>query len=405
MAEAKIQRCYLPSTIKDVQHYELRNFSDASASGYGECTYLRAINTSGKVHCSLVMGKARVATTKMTTIPRLELSAAVVAVQIRDLLRKELKLDSLREYFWTDSKVVLGYINNDAKRFHIFVANRIQRIKQSIDAKQWRYVISEENPADYAFRGLTAEELMSSNWFTGPEFLWKNKLSRDVKVGDIEVNDPELRKSQVHNTHTNEERSLLDRLNKFSDWTKAVQVITRLKICAKEAKGLNSRVNEASSIEGRMEAEFTIIKMVQQSASCDVMQSLKHQKEIKSNSKLHQINPFLDKHGILRVGGRLTHAALHPHLRHPAILPKDSQISTLLIKHYHEQVCHQGRGMTINELRPNDIWILGCSKAVSSHIYKCTKCRKFRRPTEEQRMADLTQECMETTPFYVQLCG
>ncbi len=154
------------------------------------------------------MGKSRVAPTKITTIPRLELSAAVVAVQISDLLRKELELDSLEEYFWTDSKVVLGYINNDAKRFHIFVANRIQRIKQSTDAKQWRYVTSEENPADYASRGLTAEELISSNWFTGPEFLWKNELPRDVKVGDIEVNDPELRKVQVHNTHTNEERSL-----------------------------------------------------------------------------------------------------------------------------------------------------------------------------------------------------
>ncbi len=350
------------------------------------------------------MGKARVAPTKLTTIPRMELSAAVVAVQISDLLRKELELDSLQEYFWTDSKVVLGYINNDAKRFHIFVANRIQRIKQSTDANQWRYVTSEENPADYASRGLTAEKLMSSNWFTGPEFLWKNELPRDVKVGDIEVNDPELRKSQVHNTHTNEERSLLDRLNKFSDWTRAVKATARLKRCAKEAKGLNPRVNEASSIEERKEAEFTIIKMVQQSAFCDVMQSLKHQKEIKSNSKLHQLNPFLDEHGILRVGGRLTHAALHPHVRHPAILPKDSQISTLLIKHYHEQVCHEGRGMTMNELRSNGIWILGCNKAVSSHIYKCTKCRKFRRPTEEQRMADLPQERMETTPPFT-YCG
>ncbi len=58
----------------------------------------------------------------------------------------------------------------------------------------------------------------------------------------------------------------------------------------------------------------------------------------------------------------------------------------------------------MNELRSNGIWILGCSKAVSSHIYKCTKCRKFRRPTEEQRMADLPQERMETTPPFT-YCG
>ncbi|XP_051519046.1 uncharacterized protein LOC127420658 [Myxocyprinus asiaticus] len=192
LADVKIQRCYLPSTFKDVQRYELHHFSDASASGYGECTYLRAINTSGEVHCSLLMGKARVAPTKVMTIPRLELLAAVVAVQTSDLLRKELEIDDLQEYFWTNSKVVLGYINNDARRFHVFVANRIQCIKQSTDSKQWRYVTSEENPADYASRGLTAEDLMTSNWLTGPKFLWQRELPGDVKVGEIIANDPEL---------------------------------------------------------------------------------------------------------------------------------------------------------------------------------------------------------------------
>lgn len=117
------------------------------------------------------MGKARVAPTKITTKPRLELSTAVVAVQTNYLLRKELELDSLEEYFWTDSKVVLGYINNDVKKFYIIVANCIQRIKQSTDTKEWRYLTSEENLADYASRGLTAEELISFNWFPGPKFL------------------------------------------------------------------------------------------------------------------------------------------------------------------------------------------------------------------------------------------
>lgn len=82
-----------------------------------------AISTTGHVHCSLVMAKARVAPTKITTIPRLELTAAVV--QTSDFLRKELEIDNLHEYFWTDSKVVHGYINNNARRFHVFVANRI----------------------------------------------------------------------------------------------------------------------------------------------------------------------------------------------------------------------------------------------------------------------------------------
>ncbi|KAJ8369662.1 hypothetical protein SKAU_G00096900 [Synaphobranchus kaupii] len=364
LAGVKIKRCYIPSSF-EVQHYELHHFSDASVSGYGECSYLRAVSASNEVHCSLVMGKSRVAPTKVTTIPRLELSAAVVAVRTSHMLKKELEVHCLQEIFWTDSKVVLGYINNEARRFHVYVANRVERIKQSTESAQWR------------------------------------KSYQVVKVGEIASSDPELKKAQVHDTQAREVRSLLDRLHKFSDWSRMVKAIARLKRRAREAKGLKPRSCEATSLEERREAELTIIKMVQQATLPQEMQGIQHHKETRIKDKVnkfHKLGPFLDDQGVLRVGGRLTHAALHPHVKHPAVLPRDSHVSALLVKHYHERVHHQGRGMTMNALRSHGIWILGCSKAVSSHIYKCTMCRKFRRCTEQQRMADLPEERMQTTP-------
>jgi hypothetical protein len=156
LAEMQIKRCFLPSSFGNVKRYELHHFADASFSGYGVCTYLRAISESDDVHCCLVMGKARVTPTSVTTIPRLELTAAVVSVRTSDMLRNELEIQDLQEFFWTDSTVVLGYISNDAKRFQVFVANRVQRIKASTKPEQWAYVASEDNPADHASRGLTA---------------------------------------------------------------------------------------------------------------------------------------------------------------------------------------------------------------------------------------------------------
>ena len=79
----------------------------------------------GNVNVSLVMGKSRVAPLKIITIPRFELTAAVVSAKVGVMLEKELDYTNLKQYFCTDSKVVLGYINNDAKRFHTFVANRV----------------------------------------------------------------------------------------------------------------------------------------------------------------------------------------------------------------------------------------------------------------------------------------
>jgi hypothetical protein len=131
LAALKIPRSYLPSSFGEVLQYQLHNFSDASFSGYGACSYLRAISKTGQIRCSLVMGKARVAPTKLTTIPRLELSSAVTSVRNGDVVKRELEIENLQEFYWTDSKVVLGYLNNDAKRFHTFVANRITRLKFS----------------------------------------------------------------------------------------------------------------------------------------------------------------------------------------------------------------------------------------------------------------------------------
>lgn len=401
LAKMTIQRPYLPSSFGDVRRYELHHFADASLSGYGVCTYLRAVNKSDEVHSCLVMGKSRVSPTKVTTIPRLELSAAVVAVKTSDMLRKELEIQDLQEFFWTDSTVVLGYINNDARRFQVFVANRIQRIKSSTKPEQWAYIASEDNPADHASRGLTAEQLKTSNWFTGPKFLWQKHLpERECMVGEIKDDDPELHKAFTCNIKTNEDRSLLDRLEKFSEWSRGVRAIARLKRLVKEFKGVKQRTSESTSLDERKEAEFAIVKLVQAEAFSDQIKSLNLKKDVAKtkDSKLYKLNPFLDQEGILRVGGRLSKAMLHPHVKHPAILPKNSHVTRLLIKHFHERIHHQGRGMTMNELRANGWWILGCSSLVSSHIFKCVKCRKYRRSTEEQKMGDLPEDRMETTP-------
>ena len=140
------------------------------------------------------MGKSRVAPTKVTTIPRLELTEAVISVKISVLLTAELEYGNVKEFFWTDSKVVLGYIGNQARRFQTFGANRIQRICTHTTPQQWKHVKTEDNPADHASRGLTADELKSSNWFSGPEFLWENDIVYEQAfTSEIAIGDPEVK--------------------------------------------------------------------------------------------------------------------------------------------------------------------------------------------------------------------
>ena len=86
-------------------------------------SYLRIVNTAVKIHSSLVIAKSRVAPMKYTSILRLELVAAVLSTKMSGLVKKELRLDDIMEYYWTNSQVVIGYLRNTQERSKVFVAN------------------------------------------------------------------------------------------------------------------------------------------------------------------------------------------------------------------------------------------------------------------------------------------
>jgi hypothetical protein len=119
---------------------------------------------------------------------------------------------------------------------------------------------------------------------------------------------------------------------------------------------------------------------------------------------LYKLSPFLDEVGLLRVGGRIQHADVSTAMKHPVILPRKHHITTLVIRHFHETVCHQGRGMTINAIRENGFWIIGCVAAVSDFISKCVSCKKMYAKPEVQKMADLPNDRVDPSPPFT-YCG
>jgi hypothetical protein len=163
----------------NITNVQLHHFPDASNRGYGQCSYLKLENDKGDVSCAFVMGKARVTPLKPVTIPRLELTAAVVSVKVSEQLQKELECEEMVEHFWTDSKVVLGYIANESKRFHVFVANRIQQIQERTIREQWHYADTKSNPDIPWYSksgGIRMQDLVNgSRWINGPAFLWKDE--------------------------------------------------------------------------------------------------------------------------------------------------------------------------------------------------------------------------------------
>lgn len=392
-----IDRCYKPKNFGDVVTVEMHHFADASTTGYGACSYLRQVNTSGHVHSALVMSKARVTPTKVMTMPRLELSAALLAVRVSSFLGEEMQYPcDMKHTFYSDSQVVLGYISNDARRFHTFVANRVQQIRDRTEPSQWKYICTEDNPADHASRGTSVAELMSSNWFHGPAFLRETSPEPLSIEPELEPGDPEVRATTL-TTNTEGGFSIVSRIEKFSDWTTAVRAVALLqRVARREVCGRRPVTPEET-----LRAEQFILMSTQREAYPEDLDRLGQKLPVRTNSQLHSLNPTLDQNGLLRVGGRLAKASFEDAVKHPVILPKEGHVTRLVIRHIHESTRHQGRGITLNEIRQQGYWIIGGSKPVQGYIRNCVVCRKGRRPPEEQKMADLPEDRLESTPPFV----
>ena len=434
LAELKIRRCYKPDNFGHVKTVELHSFSDASVNGYGQCSYLRMINDRDEVHCALVMAKSRVTPLKPVTVPRLELTAAVVSTKVSSLLQKELNYQDMQEFFWTDSRVVLGYISNEARSFHTFVANRVQAIRDRASPEQWRYVDTKDNPADDASRGLGANELIrSERWWNGPNFLWKplpNETNFDPQVSP---DDPEVRKVTVLASTSAEHSDLIDDIKHFSDWFHAKRVIALCVLFSQKMKlslkkdSTNSAKEEDDSLRPSKErkrqdgslrsvtlrvkdlqtAELFLIKAAQSKAFPEETEALvtkSHQengivgKSVKRTSPIHRLKPIVDDDGVLRVGGRFHQTELPYDVKHPVLLPKKAHLTNLVIRHFHQRTGHQGRARTHAEIRLSGYWIVNGSSLIGHHISKCVTCRKLRASPQQQVMAELPTDRFEQVP-------
>jgi len=113
----KVYRCFKPPDFGDATTCQIHHFADANQIGYGAVSYLRIIDARCLIHCSFIMRKSRLSPLKLLTIPRLELSAPVVATRLGKIIRTETDMQVDQPLFWTDSTCVLRYLRTRASSF------------------------------------------------------------------------------------------------------------------------------------------------------------------------------------------------------------------------------------------------------------------------------------------------
>lgn len=87
-----------------------------------------------------------------------------------------------------------------------------------------------------------------------------------------------------------------------------------------------------------------------QSTECKSVNGNRH-------SNLRKLGPILSSDGILCVGGRLQNARISEDAKHPMLVPKDSCIAKLIVRHYHEAANHSCQEHTLALIRER-FWIV-----------------------------------------------
>ena len=426
-SQVEITRCVTPLGSEDIQ---LHIMTDASGYAYAACVYVR-VKFKGEIKCSLLMSKTRLAPAeleKSRKIPRLELLGCLLGIRLYKYAIKALQrtVKIAKVMFWSDSSIALHWISKEPSKLKKFISNRVKEIRAHSDPQQWKHLPGEMNEsADLASRGCGMYELSRLNsWWNGPEVLRQDEKQWDEipKVVDASKLTQEEREAIQEEEVADEGvfhatqpdlwvRELICRYEKIVKAVRilalilrAVQLFQEKKKCQsrRKHKSKNRAINAAlagvvSSGESKGAMRF-LVKEVQKVAFAAEIKQLKKGEQVKSDSRLKCLTPFINEDGVLCVGGRIQHPT-DEIAKNPPILPDKEIVVDKLIQSVHERAMHVGAEQTLFLLRAH-YWPMGGRRNVKSVISKCLKCRIFKAKPLSQKLAPLPVERLSlAAPF------
>ncbi|XP_063827477.1 uncharacterized protein LOC135076893 [Ostrinia nubilalis] len=369
---------WLKTTTKNRKQIQLHGFADASTQAYAAVTYLRVVEDD-EVHVMMIASRTKVAPLKQISVPKLELCAAALLAELIEDLMEILKIDKDQIFVWTDSMVVLAWLQSQPSRWRTFVANRVADVIRILDNSQWRHVQSADNPADFATRGVKACDLAAlESWWTGPRWLKEETL--ELQRYSIPQTDLEAKHS-FHNTIT--EEPIWER---FSTMSRMKRVLAYCRRILKEKETIKREKHLTTNEMERVEEEC--IKYYQNLVYGKEIEALKKEGRVKKRSSLITLAPFLDEKGLIRVGGRLHNASMAENTKHPIIIPNNQHITKLLIHEAHIKTLHGGIQLMMTFLR-SKYWVIGLKSAVRKCIRTCKTCIVDKAKGKNQFMGQL----------------
>lgn len=382
---------------------QIHGFCDASEVAYGAAVFIRSVNNNGTVCVTLVASKTRVAPVKKLSIPRLELCGAHLLATLLDHVKLSLRLPNAQCFAWTDSTVVLAWIQKPSHIWKTFVANRVSEIQSLTNPTIWRHVPGTDNPADCASRGVYPSEIINcSLWFNGPRWLVFDEIKWPIR-NNIHTTEIEKRSENVSLIVSVAENplELLEQHSTLEHLRRVTAYILRFVSNCRTPR-TSRRSGPLTTLELKQSLHYWI-KMVQRFNFGPEIAKCLSKSSVSPSSSLKSLNPFIDTDGLLKVGGRLQAANITYNRKHPIILPKKNHLTQLLVSDYHSRNLHSGIQLTLSSLRQL-YWIIGARTTVRDYIHRCVTCVRHRKTSGAQMMGNLPQQRLASTRAFL-TCG
>ena len=403
LSNVEFDRCYfrineIPLTT------QLHGFSDASELAFSAVVYIRSTYSSNPPLVKLVAAKTKVAPLKKITVPRLELCGAQLLAKLLNNIGIALSVPASDIYAWSDSTIVLSWLDGQAKRYKVYVGNRISTTLSLVPAECWAHVPTTINPADCASRGLSPSELANFKlWWKGPEFLWEEPFVKPPQPTISSITAPEQKATgQCNVVLPSKPLFLSGRYSNYHYWLKiAAWCLKYVKnhkahqlpsdpIISSAQFSLGSTSLPTLTLQELKSAEHLLFKQSQSLYFSSELSSLHSSQPISSKSKIICLSPYLDPDGLLRVGGRLSGASLEHSQKHPLILCGHCVLVSELFKYNHVSLGHCGPTLLLSSVGSR-LHVVGARSLARQICRGCVTCRKTSARSTYQMMGQLPQ--------------
>ena len=408
LSDIRLPRSYfLQDEILTVQ---LHGFSDASERAYGAVIYIRATYVNSSPTCRLVTAKSRVAPLKQRTIPELELCGAVLLAGMLENTASVLNIARNDVMAWCDSTIVLCWLKSSPSKYKTYVANRITTATNYFSSDIWLHVPTNDNPADCASRGLSAEDLRQHTlWWNGPTWLNEEPVEIPQQPQQAMLDQHQDQNIKAQNCLILTSIPTIWLAERYSSFSTLIRVTAWVKrvaynfLTAKYHQPLNK--DEFLTVEEVKQATIFLLKSSQKRSFHQDLSLLTSSppKCLQSNSNILSLHPFIGEDGLLHVGGRLTKAPISYFQKHPILLSSKDPLTKLILTTKHIRLLHCGPTLLCSTIGL-EYYITGIKQLARRICRQCVSCRKIASKAQQQLMGQLPESRLKEAPAFT-ICG